>query len=145
RPISSVGLSAYSVWATTGAFFILLQVYAYAQWMSSPLFAPSPTGDTPLPDSTAFWLTFWQVVLPILTVGIFIHAAWTVYRERRVTIYALMPLVCGSMWWQDGLACFYRMFIMYNSHMVNMGSWYPFVPGWISPNSQAISEPILFA
>ena len=132
-------------WAVVGAFFIALQGYAFTRWIRSDLFAPTPTGDTPVPPETMFWINFWQYSLAILSV---IYSTWIIrkcFKEKRITLDALVIVACGSCFWQDGLTGFFSMAITYNSHLVNFGTWYPFIPGWLSPNSQGISEPILFA
>ncbi|MGH3969483.1 MAG: spirocyclase AveC family protein, partial [Mycobacterium sp.] len=47
--------------------------------------------------------------------------------------------------WQDAVLNFTRVGFLYNSYMLNFGTWVHQIPGWISPNGNRVPEGMFWA
>jgi hypothetical protein len=65
-------------------------------------------------------------------------------RERRITLDGMLLLALATMVWQDELPNIFVPFQPYNSSYLNLGSWYNFIPGWLTPHGNRIAEPLLW-
>src|SRR5581483_11692145 len=121
-------------WAGIGGFFVALQLWLYAVWFVSGDAYRQPMGPDPMSgvSKAVAWL------LQALSTGaLVVVVAYLVRRSRRegqLTWDAYIAIGFLSVFWQDTLCNFLRPTFLYNSYLVNLGSWYPHVPGWVAPN-----------
>jgi hypothetical protein len=66
-------------------------------------------------------------------------------RDGRPSFDGLFLLAIVLTFWQDPLFSYLKSVLTYNSSLVNLGSWAPYIPGWQSPNGQRIPEPLVWA
>ena len=130
-------------WAAVGAGFVVLQVWVYASWFLSGDAYRQPMGPDPM--STGSKAVAW--LLQGLSTGALVVVVFYLVRrsrrERALTWDAYIAIGFLSVFWQDTLCNYLRPTFIYNSYLVNLGSWYPHVPGWVAPNFRNIPEPFL--
>ncbi len=140
-------MPAVKVWAGIGAAFVALWAYVLVTWVTSDYFKAVPKGVSDVPGWMATELIGWQVIsipIALLLLERFVIRTWR--RERHIGIDGLLVLAFATLWPQDLLSNFNGGYFVYNSSMLNFGSWANAVPGWMSfgrPGAMT-SEPILF-
>lgn len=131
-------------WAALGALFLTLFAYTWARWL---LAGPTRTRPGPTPFPT------WQITMihafEAMSVVGFVLAIWLVTirpwrKQGYPTAYGLMMFAGLGAYWQDSFFSYFRQAIVYNSHFVNFGSWFEFIPGWVAPGMNHMPEPILW-
>lgn len=136
------GLRPVHVWSALGAGFLLLNIYVMGRWfLSGP--TPTPSGETPLPGWMSVTIQTFNIlswVIGAVTVWIFLIRPWI--RDRKISIDGMLILVFPFVWWQDMLANYTTSQVSYNSAAFNFGSWYGFIPGWLSPSDNRMAEPL---
>ena len=133
-------------WAVLGLCFLLFALYLWVRWVVSGDFKPVPEGPTPIPTWMLISIRTVEVgsVLGFLWVGWrYIVRPWRV--NGRLGWDGLFTLACGTLWWQDFLQNYGQVHSVWNAHMINFGSWFQFIPGWMSPNASKMAESPLFA
>lgn len=129
--------------AAFGGLCLVIQAYLFTRWFVSGNFKPTPSGPDPIPR----WMSIGLHVHEVVFVGLF---AFCVYRyvvkpwrrERRIPILGMLVLGMMTTWWLDLSANYLNMNMLYNSGVwFNRGSWYNFIPGWVSPRAEHLVEP----
>ncbi|ADP81267.1 spirocyclase AveC family protein [Pseudofrankia inefficax] len=138
--------NAVRVWSVVGGVLLLVQLYVWIRWVTSPYFARVPQGPSDPPlymkiplvvDAAAMWIG-----LPI-AIWHFLVRPWL--RERRITLDGMLLASLGLMGFQDPLLNYTNTWCVYNTWLFNRGSWSHFIPGWISPEAPGhqVPAPIL--
>ena len=137
-----------TVLATIGALMLVFIGYVIIRWVTSPYYTPVKThGGAQPPGWMKASLVFWQVVCIPATLTllyVFVIRPWR--RERKVGVDGIILLASASVWIQDPLSSAANHWFVYNTWMVNEGSWAHAIPWWSSygkPGAMT-SEPILF-
>jgi hypothetical protein len=65
-------------------------------------------------------------------------------RDGEPSLDGILFLGFLSMYWQDPVFDYVQPWFTYNTALVNLGSWAPHIPGWLSPNMERLPEPLLF-
>lgn len=144
--VTAASTHPVTVWAWIGGVVLCFIVWVLVRWVSSPFFAPVPSGPTELPWWMKANLVFWQVVSPIAALSLiywFVVRPWL--RERKIGVDGVYIIAFSSLWFQDPLCNYAGSWVTYNSWMFNMGSWHSSVPGSISfaaPGAM-LAEPLL--
>ncbi len=129
-------------WAAAGAVVTAAQLWAFVTWFTRGDAKPvHPTVE--VPGATRAWAVTLQAVMVVAFVAM---VAWVVrgcLRERRLTLDAVLVLGWASVFWLDPAANYVRPIFLYNSELVNLGSWVNGIPGWTSPNMERLPEPLL--
>jgi Spirocyclase AveC-like len=122
--------------AVTGVAFLALIVYVLARWFAGPFFhtVHPPPGShesglvkvmVPVSEilSTAFNvpLIWYWIVKPKLKTGSF-------------SLLGLVSLASATVFILDPLQNYFTFGFSYNSHLINWGSWGPYLPGFLTPN-----------
>jgi len=134
-------------WAAAGAVITAFMAYVMIRWVTGPYFEKVDPGPTPLPGWMKVSLVAWQVIMPALWLFLlwrFVIKPWRA--ERRIGVDGLFLLAGTTMCFQDGLSNWNAQWITYNSWLVNFGSWYNDVPGWMAfgEPGKMVLEPPLF-
>lgn len=136
-------LKPVKLWAIFGVFFLSIEVIAIGGWLlSGP--ERTPSGPDPLPGYMSFFVHFFEigsVVGGAVFAYYFLIRPWR--REGRITLDGLLCIVFVSTFWQDSLLNYFQPWYTWNNAFFNLGAWYPWVPGWLSPNSSVTVEPLL--
>lgn len=134
------------IWAFIGGAVLLLQLYVWIRWITGPYFQHVSAGPTEPPLFMKVFLvanTF--VLLGGLPVGVwwFIVRPWR--RDRRITLDGMLLVSLSLMFFQDPFLNYVNVWCTYNAAQFNRGSWTPYVPGWLSPDSPGhqVAEPLL--
>jgi hypothetical protein len=133
-------------WAGLGVAFLALSVYLLVAWLAG---GPerTPRGPTIVPTWTKVLLVSWQVVGLVATASFIFHFVIRPWRrEGRLSSNGLMLLAMMTLYIpQDLLGNYAQVWVTYSSAMWNFGSWFGHIPGWIAPNGNQMTEPILWA
>jgi hypothetical protein len=130
-----------TVWALVGAAFVLLYAYVMLRWVTGPNFRSVPAG----PDVPPTWMKIVAHSIEVVTPTVF---AWTLYhyvyrpwrREGELSHDGLMVLALITLYWQNTLPNYLSYGTLLSSAFTNLGSWYQYIPGWVSPNMSRLPE-----
>ncbi|WP_083883993.1 spirocyclase AveC family protein [Nocardia higoensis] len=132
------------VWlARVGALIVALQLYIYIRWILSDDFAPVPHGPDEIPTSTMVLIRISEV---ICVVGMVAFVIWLVRRTRRegqlptIGVFLIAWLLAA---WQDVGVNAIRPVFAYSTGFFQMGSWGPYVPGWVAKGAET-PQPIWY-
>ena len=132
-------------WAAFGALCVGVQVYVFGRWILSDNFTPSPSGPDPIPGWMSLAAHLHEVVSVLMfLVCIYLFVVRPFRAERRIPMTGMIVLAVPWMYWQDLAANYFNPTYVFNTAFVNRGSWYNFIPGWVSPNAERLVEPFLF-
>lgn len=134
------------VWAVAGGLLLALQIYVWTRWVTGPYFTRVPQGPSDPPMYMKVVLTANAVAMIVLlptAIWWFLIRPWV--RERRITLDGLMLVSCALFFFQDPLLNYVNTWCTYNTWLWNRGSWSPYIPGALSPESPGhqVAEPLL--
>ena len=134
-------------WAFAGGLVTAFMAYVLISWITGPYFETVEPGPTPLPTWMKVSLIAWQVILPSVWLFMFYRYVVKPWRaERRIGVDGLILLAATTIVFQDGITNWSAQWITYNTYLVNWGSWYNDLPGWMAfgePGAM-VPEPPLF-
>jgi hypothetical protein len=133
---------AIIIWAGIGASMVVLQLWIFGAWLAS---GPEQITRFRTPGSATWWwaqIAQWGFLL--ITIGAVIYVGRRCWRERRLTTEAMLMIGTLSIWWQDPLYNYFRPGFFYNSNMINLESWIPYIPGVVAPYQNLQPEPIVW-
>ncbi|MFI9306932.1 spirocyclase AveC family protein [Streptomyces triculaminicus] len=130
-------------WALLGAAFVILQLYVYAAWLLRGDPEPVGTGDDPVPRGVRVWAWLFQVLVPCAFVLCLVHVVRDRRARRRLSFDALLLGGWFLVYWQDHMPVLWRADFFYSSYLVNLSSWAPQVPGWVSRGDDRTPAPLL--
>jgi hypothetical protein len=119
-------------WASLGVAALGLQAWIYGSWLVSGDVHSLSVGRAQVPHSDRVWAWIWQPVFLAGALAAVVYVARGVRRQRRVTLEAKILLAWWAVMWMDPAANLLRPQYFFNSYYVNIGSWAPHIPGWIS-------------
>jgi Spirocyclase AveC-like len=133
--------AAVSVWALIGAGFVALYAYLMLRWVTGPNFRSVPAG----PDTPPLWMKIVAHSIEVITPLVFL---WTLVqfvikpwrREGEISSDGLMVLALITLYWQNTLPNYLSYGTLLSSAFTNFGSWYQYIPGWLSPNMRRLPE-----
>jgi hypothetical protein len=139
---------AIKLWATVGVGFTALQAYVLIRWVTGPYFKRVRPG----PDELPGWM---KTTINVYTVLGLIAMGTVVYfflvrprrRDGRVSRDGLLVLVWFQIYWLlDPAFDYFGHMFTFNSYAFNLGSWVPYLPGWIAPEHPGamLTEPFLW-
>ena len=130
------------LWAVIGGVGLFMFVGSFGRWLVGGDMHAVPAG----PDPFSGWHLAGLRVAECLSAagGLYLIARFVIrplVRERTLHFDGMLIIGFLTTYWQDPLANYYAYTFSYNTHFVNMGSWYRHIPGLSVPN---ISEPLFF-
>ena len=134
-------------WGAFGAFCLVLQAYLYTRWIWSGNFSSTASGPDPIPG----WMVVSAHAHEALSISVFCLCGYRLVlkpwrRARSVPTGGMLFLALLTVYWQDlGANYFNHVFTWNTAFSFNRGAWYNFIPGWVSPRSEHLAEPLLFA
>ncbi len=143
-PLRAHAPSPVQWWAVLGAVFAAVQIYAFVTWFTRGDAHATTTGADPLLTATKVWAVTLQAVMILGAVVAVVWVTRKSLRERRLAFDAVLVIAWMSVYWLDPAANYVRPIYLYNSFLVNLGSWVNGIPGWSSPNVERLPEPFLF-
>ena len=134
------------VWAVIGGAVLALQLYVWIRWITGPYFERVPGGvsDPPMYMKIPLMANAIGALIGLpIAIWWFIIRPWV--RERRITLDGMLLVSMGLMFFQDPFLNYFNTWCTYNTWLFNRGSWSPYVPGWVSPDSPGhqVAEPLL--
>lgn len=130
--------------ALLGLGFVVLMAYVYISWIAAGDAHSIGTGSDPVPTSVKILAWVVQGASAVVLVAAVIHVVRRSRAEGRLAFDGILLIAWTSALWLDPATNnFLRPNLLYNSYFVNVASWGPHIPGWISPNGGRLPEPIL--
>jgi hypothetical protein len=130
--------------AVLGAAFLAVATYVWAAWILSGDATPTHPGPDPIPGYVKAFAWVYQASGVILLIGCIIYCVRKSRREGQLTLDAMIFFAWATAMWLDPATNnFIRPNLLYNSYLINFGSWAPHIPGWLSPNAHLLPEPIV--
>lgn len=147
EPVENLNTPVVKIWAGAGAAFVAFMAYIVISWVTSDYFKTVPQGPSDTPTWMHVELIAWQVVSIPAALALMYHfivKPWR--REKTIGIDGLLLIGGATMWIQDPWSSAVNHWFVYNTDMVNMGSWAHALPWWNSYGTpgKMTSEPILF-
>lgn len=140
---ADVRVKPVMAWALVGGFFVLFQMFVFSKWILGGNASPTPTGSTPVPEWMKYTIRGWEVVSTVILIVFLYYVLVRPWRRTgRITSDGLMCIAATLCVWRDQLLNFVQVTGLYNSYALNLGSWYPDIPGWISPQGRQMLEPM---
>jgi hypothetical protein len=143
--IANVRTQAVVAWALIGFALICFELVTVLIWILGPNFKPTEPGPDFIAQSTLntfFWLQ--AFVATGALAGVWYWIIKPSIAAKRLTTDAMMAISCWSLVFYDCSMNYTSPTVLYNSHMLNMGSW---TAGswwsWVSPNGNLLPEPLL--
>jgi hypothetical protein len=130
--------------AALGVVFLGITVYVFAAWIISGDATPTKPGPDPIPGYVKAFAWIYQASGVILLVACVIYIVRKSRREGQLTFDGMIFFAWATAMWLDPATNnFIRPNLLYNSYLINFGSWAPHIPGWLSPNANLLPEPIV--
>lgn len=129
--------------ARFGAFFVAVQIYVYARWITSDHFKAADSGPDKVPHSTLIWIRSSEAVCII---GSVVFIVWIIYKTRKdravptLGVFVIAWLLAA---WQDPGVNALRPIFAYNTEFFNRGTWGEFIPGWVAKGPET-PQPIWY-
>jgi hypothetical protein len=140
--VSTRQSAAIKVWATIGAFAVVMQVWVYGRFIASGPEQVTRFRDTSAPSYV--WAKIFEVsevVFLIITVTAVGRVAW---RQRRLTREAMFLIGFASVLWLDPLLNYFRPGFYFSSNFINVESWTQYIPFSVAPHSNLNPTPVLW-
>lgn len=132
-------------WATVGAAILAVGACSMARWLLSGAEA-NTIGRAEVPDFMRLAGIVWQSGGIVTTLGLlWWFLVRPLRRDGRLSFDGLLLLALLTMYWQDMLSNATQWWAVYNTTLVNLGSWYGFVPLWNAPGAAHYPEPFLLS
>jgi hypothetical protein len=130
-----------TIWAAVGAAFVVLVAYVMLRWVTGPHFQSVPAGRNVPPT----WMKAAAHAIEAITLTVFpatlyyyVIRPWR--REGEISHDGLMVLALVTLYWQNTLPNYLSYGTLLNSAFTNFGSWYQYIPGWLSPGMNRLPE-----
>lgn len=135
-----------NVFGLLGALTLAFVAFVWIKWVTGPNFEAVPTGPSEQPGWMTTVQTIWQpagIVAMLAIVWFVCVRPWR--REGRPTTDGVLVLAFCTLWFQDPLSAYNGHWFVYNTNLVNFGSWVSEIPGWNSYSQPGamVPEPIL--
>ncbi|MEU0517896.1 spirocyclase AveC family protein [Streptosporangium sp. NPDC006007] len=127
--------------AAIGVVCTAFALFAWTAWIVTGRAIPTATGPTPVP--LAYQIGAWAIqgMSVAAIVWSVVHVVRQCRRQRRVTYDALALIGGTQLAWLEPYMNFFRPAAeTYNSYYFNLGSWGPYLPGFL--NQENFREPL---
>jgi hypothetical protein len=145
RPSQQRPSTPYGWFAVIGGLSFAIGISAWTAWIASGDATPTPTGEDPVPTLVVVGAWVWQVI------SVVVFLWWVTYltirsrRERRITFDAVFVIGGTLIAWQEPFMTYLRpATLLYDSYWINLGSWGPHLPGFLSDNNKHEPLPLLY-
>ena len=144
-PLAVAATPPVARWAWAGAVILLFITYVLARWFMTGKAVPTDPGPDPLPDLTRqfiFWTQWIAMSMGALLFSLIVIRPWV--REGQMTTTGMLYICWLTLFFQDPMMNYTSPTVLYNSYMVNLGTWtLGSTPGWTSPFGNNLPEPLL--
>ncbi len=132
------------LFATLGAGWVLLIAYVFVRWVTASYFGPTDPGPDRPPDYVVPCIRTFEVLMSAVTCWLLWECIVKPLRQTgELGADALLLISWLTLWFHDTLLNWTVHVFSYNAHAVNFGNWTQEIPGWLSPRSNLVPEPVL--
>jgi uncharacterized membrane protein len=132
-------------WAWLGAAVAVFILYVFARWFITGHAVPTAPGPDPLPNTERifiFWVQCVALAAGVVAFSLIVVRPWV--REGQLTTTGMLYICWLTLFFQDPMMNYTSPTVLYNSYMVNLGTWtLGSTPGWTSPHGNNLPEPLL--
>jgi hypothetical protein len=145
---TAVGLKpprAVVMWSALGALSLAVVLHGWLRWITSGTLEPTPGG----PDQFGGGELVLLRGLEFLSAGSAMVLIWSsllrpLLRTRRLSWDGMMLIGALTAWFYEPVLNYFNPAFLFNTHLVQLGSWVRWIPGWDNPNADRLVEPLLF-
>ena len=129
-------------WAALGAFCLVIQFYAYARWVFGPYFRRVSSGPDEIPLGMRIVThSLEALAMGLMVFGLYRYVVKPLYRDHRLSPIGLMWACAPTIYWLDWSTNWIVPVGNWSgATFFNMGSWYCYLPGWVSPGGCNVAE-----
>ena len=129
-------------WAAFGALVIAMQLYVYGRWVFSPYFRRVNSGPDEIPLGIRITTHVVEVLcISLMVFGLYRYVYKPLRRDRRLSSVGLMWASSVTICWLGWSTNWVVPIGNWGGAIwFNMGSWYCYIPGWVSPNGCNVAE-----
>jgi hypothetical protein len=132
------------VFATLGLGWVLLIAYVFLRWLTSSYLGPTAPGPDRPPDYVLYSIRSFEVLMSTLALWLVWECVVKPVRQTgAVGTDGLLLITWFSLWFHDTFIDWTVHVFSYNAYALNVGNWTQEVPGWLSPRSNLVPEPLL--
>jgi hypothetical protein len=132
------------VFAVLGLGWVLLIVYVFSRWLTSSYLGPTDPGPDQPPDYVLYSIRSFEVLMSLLSLWLVVECVIKpVLRTGEMSTDGMLVITWFSLWFHDTFIDWTVHVFSYNAYAVNIGNWTQEVPGWLSPRSNLVPEPLL--
>lgn len=132
-------------WAVMGALVLLFILYVMGRWIFLGYAVPTDPGPDPLSRAQElfiYWVQWVAMAMGAIAFWYFVIRPWR--QEGQLSTTGMLYICWLTLFFQDPMMNYTSPTVLYNSHMVNLGTWtLGSTPGWTSPNGNNLPEPLL--
>jgi hypothetical protein len=145
RDIAVLGADApVKACALLGLAWVALIAYVFIGWVTSSYFGPTPTGSDIPPVSTLRFIRGMEIVMTASTAWLIWECILKpIWRDGEIGTDGLLVITWFTLWFHDTMLNWTVHVFSYNAYAVNFGNWTQEIPGWVSPLSNRVPEPVL--
>lgn len=132
-------------WAWAGVLVLLSIVYVMGRWVYLGFAVPTDPGPDLMSRTQElfiYWVQWVAMIMGVIAFTYFVILPWR--REGKMSTTGMLYICWLTLFFQDPMMNYTSASVLYNSHMVNLGTWtLGSTPGWTSPNGNHLPEPLL--
>lgn len=132
-------------WAWAGGFVLLFILYVMGTWIFTGKAMPTDPGPDVLPEVSRlfiYWVQWMAMAMGAAAFWFFVIKPWR--RDGQMSTTGMLYIGWLTLFFQDPMMNYTSATVLYNSYMVNLGTWtLGSTPGWTSPNGNNLPEPLL--
>ena len=132
-------------WAWVGAAILVFISWVLGRWILTGKAVPTDPGPDPLPYSEHLYIVWVQWIAMLagaVAFALIVVRPWM--RAGKMTTTGMLYICWLTLFFQDPMMNYTSATVLYNSYMVNLGTWtLGSTPGWTSPNGNNLPEPLL--
>lgn len=130
------------IFASAGALLLLWEVSTFVRWISrGHVESITSYRDQSSPSWVAAHV--FEVVFLAVTIGLMIFIARNAWREKRLTLDAMIAVGLLTSAWLDPAFMFYKQIFLYSSQLVNVRAWCGDMPGVLNTQCGHTPEPLV--
>jgi hypothetical protein len=140
----AAGAAPVRVFALLGSAWLVLIAWVLIRWFNAPYFGPTDPGPDPVPNDVLVCIRVFETLMSALGLFLlweFIIKPW--WKDGEPSADGILCAAWLTLWFQDLFMNWIVHVLSYNSHALNFGNWTAEVPGWVSPRSNLVPEPVL--
>jgi hypothetical protein len=142
--VAGVESAPVKLFAVLGSFWVVLIGFVLYRWVSAPYFGPTEPGPDSAPSYVLWCIRLMEGWLSLVSLWLVWECIVKPLRMRgEMSTDGLLCITWLTLWFHDLMLNWTVHVFSYNSYALNFGNWTHEIPGWLSPHSERVPEPVL--